>query len=324
MEDQPMSYVLEANDLTKQFHKERILNRVQFQLKKGEVLSIVGPSGSGKTTLLRTLAGLEKPTEGTLSMSGHDITEKKANERSIGLVFQQPLLFPHMTVEENIRYGAKFARSSKKDSVTDLLSAIELSDYRGYYPAEISGGQQQRVALARAIATEPDVILFDEPFSSLDPKLRHDLRIWLREFLAERSITSIFVTHDTEEAMLMGDRVGVFHEGTFQQIDRPEVLYKEPANAFVARFIGGHFVLSEHEYIPLSNCSVTTNAYETGRRYMATIQHITFQHGQTIAHMSMEDLNKTTTLPVAGAEVGQTVWLSFPDEQICAFGGRAV
>lgn len=318
-----MTSTLEIKDMTKQFQQQTILKDVSFTLNKGEILSIVGPSGSGKTTLLRILAGLETPTSGTVSISGKDVTRKKANKRNLSLVFQQPLLFPHMTVKENIRYGAKLAKKNDERKIISLLDAIGLSSYADHYPSEISGGQQQRVALARAMATEPEVILFDEPFSSLDPQLRQGLRLWVRAFLAERSITSIFVTHDTEEAMLMGDRVALFNEGLFQQMDQPKVLHQSPANPFVANFLGGHLVLDDEQYIPLSSCMLhppqSSEAYET---YSGIIEHVTYQHGQSIGHVYVEDLNKKISLPISNLSAKEEIHLYLPSSQIKRFRGN--
>ncbi|MCA0972609.1 ABC transporter ATP-binding protein [Halobacillus litoralis] len=318
-----MTNTLEIQKLTKQFNEQSILRDITFSVEKGEVLSIVGPSGSGKTTLLRILAGLEPLTTGTISISGQDVTEKKANKRSVSLVFQQPLLFPHMTVEENIRYGAKLAKKDSKRKTQSLLEAIGLLDYKDYYPAEISGGQQQRVALARAMATEPEVILFDEPFSSLDPQLRKELRLWVRTFLTERSITSIFVTHDTEEAMLMGDRVAVFHEGKFQQVDQPSTLLQSPNHPFVAHFLGGHLVIDEERYIPVQSCLFRPPSDTSYEQHEGTIQHKTYQHGQTIGHLFLESLGEKVSLPVQEGSVGAELSLYLPLDKIKRFeGGR--
>lgn len=257
-------------------------------------------------------------------MNEEDVTWKKANKRSISLVFQQPLLFPHMTVKENINYGAKLAKKFSTKKTTKLLQAIGLESYQDYFPSEISGGQQQRVALARAMATEPEVILFDEPFSSLDPQLREELRYWVRRFLVERSITSIFVTHDTEEAMLMGDRVAIFHEGHFQQINTPSFLHKKPANPFVAKFLRGHLVLNNHQYAPLPACRVTLNSKETAAvTFHASLQHVTYQHGQAIAHLLIDELNEKISLPLDEAQIFEKVLINIDHFDIQNFEDSA-
>ncbi|MGP4076084.1 ABC transporter ATP-binding protein [Halobacillus sp. K22] len=319
-----MSHTLNVQHLSKQFNHDLILSDLTFQLEKGEILSIVGPSGSGKTTLLRILAGLETPSQGSIHMYGKEITFQKANRRDISLVFQQPLLFPHMTVEENIAYGAKLAGKKDKNKITQLLEATGLDRYRKYFPAEISGGQQQRVALARAMATEPEIILFDEPFSSLDPKLRHEIRYWVRDFLVDQSITGVFVTHDTEEAMIMGDRLALFHEGTFQQIDRAEAIHENPANSFVADFLGGHLVIDSRHYVPVKDCSLHPIKEEEMRSYDGILQHITFQNGQTVGHILLKDLGHKIVLPLREHVSAEKITLYIKESSIRKFGGAII
>ncbi|MYL21752.1 ATP-binding cassette domain-containing protein [Halobacillus litoralis] len=289
---------LEVKQLKKTFQEDLILNDLSFQLNKGEILSVVGPSGSGKTTLLRVLAGLESPTNGSLWMNGKDITATKANRRDISLVFQQPLLFPHMTVKENIAYGAKVSKKYSKPKIERLMEAIGMSRYRDHFPSEISGGQQQRTALARAMATEPEVILFDEPFSSLDPALRQDLRYWVRDFLVEQKTTALFVTHDMEEAMIMGDQIAVFQDGEFQQIGDASVLHHSPANQKVASFMGGHLILNENEFVPLAEIHLSTLEGVETRTFKGRLEHLTYQHGRPVAHISVPALASRVALPV--------------------------
>lgn len=317
-----MTYTLKVKNLSKQFHTHAVLSNLTFQLEKGEILSIVGPSGSGKTTLLRVLAGLESPSWGEVFMEEEEITFRKANRRNISLVFQQPLLFPHMNVEENINYGAKITKKRKKDKAASLLQAMDLEEFKDYFPAEISGGQQQRAALARAMATEPKVILFDEPFSSLDPNLRHQLRYWLREFLSERSITGIFVTHDTEEAMIMGDRLAIFQEGTFQQIDYSQVIQQEPANPFVAEFIGGHLVLDADRFVPIMECALQPFEEQDTLVYHGVLQHVTFQNGQPIGHIFIKKLDKKVSLPLNQSLSLGEVNIYMKKSSIRRFGGK--
>ncbi|CDQ21528.1 iron(III) transport system ATP-binding protein/sulfate transport system ATP-binding protein/putative spermidine/putrescine transport system ATP-binding protein [Halobacillus karajensis] len=310
---------LEIQNITKQFHTETILNGLSFHLNHGNILSIVGPSGSGKTTLLRILAGLEKPTDGTILMNGKDITKQKAYRRNISLVFQQPLLFPHMTVKENIVYGAKVSKKYKAEKIETLLEAVGMKRFSNYYPSEISGGQQQRTSLARAMATEPEVILFDEPFSSLDPSLRKDLRYWVRNFLVSRHTTAVFVTHDMEEAMIMGDEIAVFKKGTFQQIDTAEILFKKPSNKHVASFLGGHLIINDKEYVSLQAITVTPpNQKIGGQHFDATVEHMTYQYGSPIAHLHIRNLNKKVSLPVKG-ELPPRVELHIPPTSIQRF-----
>lgn len=313
---------LEVKEITKQFNSDTVLNALSFHLKKGEILSVVGPSGSGKTTLLRVLAGLEKPSSGSIFMNGKDITKQKANRRDISLVFQQPLLFPHMTVEENIIYGAKVSKKYNKPKIESLLSAIGMTRYRDHFPSEISGGQQQRTALARAMATEPEVILFDEPFSSLDPSLRQDLRYWVRDFLVEQETTAIFVTHDMQEAMIMGDEIAVFQDGDFQQVGTAQALNEAPVNLRVASFLGGHLVLNEEEYVPLHALTLSSSENKYRKTFEATVEHITFQHGRPLAHLHIKTLNKKVSLLVETGELPGKVSLSIPQNSIQKFRGR--
>ncbi|WP_281659382.1 ABC transporter ATP-binding protein [Halobacillus sp. Cin3] len=312
---------LEVKQLKKSFQEDLILNGLSFQLKKGEILSVVGPSGSGKTTLLRVLAGLETPTHGSLWMNGKDITATKANRRDISLVFQQPLLFPHMTVEENIVYGAKVSKKYNKQKVERLLEAIGMSRYRNHFPAEISGGQQQRTALARAMATEPEVILFDEPFSSLDPSLRQDLRYWVRDFLVEQKTTALFVTHDMEEAMIMGDQIAVFQDGAFQQIGEASVLHHHPANQKVASFMGGHLILNENEFVPLGDIQLSPGHGDGKvRTFQGRMEHLTYQHGHPVAHINVPALGSRVALPVQQVTTDtEEVTLHIPTSRIQRF-----
>ncbi|MBX0359666.1 heme ABC exporter ATP-binding protein CcmA [Halobacillus sp. Nhm2S1] len=314
---------LEMKNVTKAFNQDMILKDLTFHLEKGEIMSIVGPSGSGKTTLLRILAGLEKPTEGEIIMNGKNITKQKANRRSISLVFQQPLLFPHMTVGENITYGAKVSKKYKEEKIKALLEAIGMTRFRDHYPSEISGGQQQRTALARAMATEPEVILFDEPFSSLDPSLRQDLRYWVRDFLTARETTAVFVTHDMEEAMIMGDQIAVFEDGNFQQIGTAETLHKLPANRRVASFLGGHLILNDHEFAPLHAVQVgIQKGLGQDISFHATVEHITYQHGRPIAHLYIKDLEKKISLPINEALPKREVQIAIPSHSIKTFSGE--
>ncbi|WP_226585394.1 ABC transporter ATP-binding protein [Halobacillus litoralis] len=317
------SITLEIKQITKQFHSDLVLNGLSFQLQKGEIMSVVGPSGSGKTTLLRVLAGLEKPTNGTIYMNGRDVTKQKANRRDISLVFQQPLLFPHMSVEENVAYGAKVSKKYTQEKVDTLLEAIGMTKYRSHFPSEISGGQQQRTALARAMATEPEVILFDEPFSSLDPSLRQGLRYWVRNFLVEQETTAIFVTHDMEEAMIMGDQIAVFQEGKFQQIGAAKVLHESPANMKVASFMGGHLILNDQEYVPLQAIELSSSPFkEDTQTFEGTVEHITYQHGRPIAHIEIKESGAKVPLPLTNDEQLQNeVFLSIPVSSIQRFRG---
>ena len=217
---------------------------VSLEVRTGELLALLGPSGSGKTTLLRVIAGLEIPEKGRVFFGQEDVTEKSAYERRAGFVFQHYALFQHMTVAENIAFGLRVLPRKKRPSaeavnqtVTKLLGLIQLEDCDKRLPSELSGGQRQRVALARALAVEPRVLLLDEPFGALDAKVRRDLRKWLRLFHEQTHLTSLFVTHDQEEAFELADRVVIFNKGQIQQIGEPGDLRKKPENDFVRDFL---------------------------------------------------------------------------------------
>ena len=218
---------------------------MSINAEPGEFLALLGPSGSGKTTLLRVIAGLEVPDGGAVSLEGEDFLAQSPREKRVGMVFQSYALFRHMTVAKNIAFGLNVlparARPSKaeiKARVDKLLSLIQLDGLGERYPRQLSGGQQQRVALARALAIEPRVLLLDEPFGALDAKVRKELRYWLRHIHDETGVTTIFVTHDQEEAMDLADRVAVLKAGRIEQVGVPEALYERPASAFVFDFLG--------------------------------------------------------------------------------------
>jgi sulfate transport system ATP-binding protein len=236
---------IEANNISKRFGQFVALDNVDLEIPSGELVALLGPSGSGKTTLLRVIAGLEFADSGTVRFDGRDISDRTARERRVGFVFQHYALFRHMTVFENIAFGLRVrpreARPSKKQiqaKVHELLKLIQLETLAQRYPSQLSGGQRQRVALARALAVEPSVLLLDEPFGALDAKVRLELRRWLRQLHDEIHVTSVFVTHDQEEALEVADRVVVMNQGHIEQIGSPEEVYNHPASPFVYNFLG--------------------------------------------------------------------------------------
>jgi sulfate transport system ATP-binding protein len=236
---------IEAVGITKRFGAFAALDNVDLTIPSGELVALLGPSGSGKTTLLRIIAGLEFADSGTVRFDGSDITDQSARERRVGFVFQHYALFRHMTVFENIAFGLRVrprklrpAKNEIERRVKDLLSLIQLENLAHRYPAQLSGGQRQRVALARALAVEPSVLLLDEPFGALDAKVRLELRRWLRQLHDEIHITSVFVTHDQEEALEVADRVVVMNQGHIEQVGSPDEVYNYPATPFVYRFLG--------------------------------------------------------------------------------------
>jgi sulfate transport system ATP-binding protein len=236
---------IEALNITKKFGKFVALDQVSLEVPRGKLVALLGPSGSGKTTLLRVIAGLEFADTGMVRFDGQDITDRSTRERRVGFVFQHYALFRHMTVLENIAFGLRVRprmfrppEAKIRAKVKELLQLIQLDTLAQRYPSQLSGGQRQRVALARALAVEPSVLLLDEPFGSLDAKVRQGLRRWLRQLHDEIHITSVFVTHDQEEALEVADRVVVMNEGRIEQVGPPEEVYNRPATPFVYHFLG--------------------------------------------------------------------------------------
>jgi putative spermidine/putrescine transport system ATP-binding protein/putrescine transport system ATP-binding protein len=233
--------VLELQNVGKAFGAVWAVEDASFTVAKGEIVALLGPSGCGKTTTLRLIAGFETPDRGRIFMNGQDVALKRPYERSIGLVFQDYALFPHMTVAENIAFGMKHRgvkRSEIPARTAQVLERVKLPGLENRRPNQLSGGQQQRVALARALVTQPDVMLLDEPLSNLDAKLRHHLRLELRQILSGAGRTSIIVTHDQSEAMSLADRIILMNAGRIEQIDTPAGLYARPRTRFSADFIG--------------------------------------------------------------------------------------
>jgi len=236
---------IEARDVRKRFGAFTALHGVSLRVADGELVALLGPSGCGKTTLLRIIAGLETPSSGVVLFDGQDATARHARDRGVGFVFQHYALFRHMSVFENVAFGLRVRpRRQRPDSATirarvmQVLRLVQLEEFAQSYPAQLSGGQRQRVALARALAVEPQVLLLDEPFGSLDAKVRQELRRWLRHLHDELHVTSVFVTHDQEEALEVADRVVVMNAGRIEQVGTPAEVFHDPANEFVMNFLG--------------------------------------------------------------------------------------
>ena len=230
-----------VRSLSKRFKKARVLDHVSFDVAEGESLVLLGASGSGKTTILRIIAGLEQPDTGRVILHGKDVTDLPARERGVGVIFQAYALFPRMTVEKNIGYGLKIRRRPRKErkkAVNDLLKLVQLEQHRKKYPWQLSGGQQQRVAIARTLAYKPQVLLFDEPFGALDAQTRVHLRREIRGLLRQVKVPAVFITHDQEEALELGDRIAVLNDGHLEQVGTPDDVYNHPATEFVATFLG--------------------------------------------------------------------------------------
>lgn len=230
-----------VENVSKQFGSFKAVEDVNLEIKSGSLVALLGPSGSGKSTLLRLIAGLETPDTGKIYLTGEDATDRSVQDRSIGFVFQHYALFKHLTIRKNIAFALEIRKvppAKVKKRVEELLELVQLSGLGDRYPSQLSGGQRQRVALARALAVEPTVLLLDEPFGALDAKVRKDLRAWLRRLHDEVHVTTVFVTHDQEEAMEVADELVVMNKGEVEQIGTPAQIYDHPASAFVMSFIG--------------------------------------------------------------------------------------
>ena len=236
---------IEINQINKAFGRTRVLNDISLDISSGQMVALLGPSGSGKTTLLRIIAGLEHQNSGQILFNGKDVSRVHARDRQVGFVFQHYALFRHMTVFDNIAFGLTVlprrerpSTAEIKQRVTRLLEMVQLAHLANRYPAQLSGGQRQRVALARALAVEPQILLLDEPFGALDAQVRKELRRWLRQLHEELKFTSVFVTHDQEEAMEVADSVVVMSQGNIEQVGAPDEVWRDPATRFVLEFLG--------------------------------------------------------------------------------------
>lgn len=236
-----MAPIVELRDVEKQYGQTRALERISLEVNKGEFFTLLGPSGCGKTTTLRSIAGFVVPTSGDVLINGSLVNDVPPHRRRVGMVFQNYALFPHRTVFQNVAFGLRMQRMPRAEiaaQVAWILGLVQLSDYGDRYPRQLSGGQQQRVALARALVTRPAVLLLDEPLGALDKKLRDRMKLELRRLQLEIGITSIYVTHDQEEALTMSDRIAVMNAGRVEQVGNPLEIYEQPKSLFVADFIG--------------------------------------------------------------------------------------
>jgi len=284
---------IQIRNVNKHFGSFHALKNVNLDIDSGELLALLGPSGCGKTSLLRIIAGLETPDSGSILFSGEDTTDVHVRERNVGFVFQHYALFRHMTVFENVAFGLRVKPRGQRPSeaqirqkVTDLLKLVQLDWIADRYPSQLSGGQRQRIALARALAVEPKVLLLDEPFGALDAKVRKELRRWLRRLHDELHVTSIFVTHDQEEALEVADRVVLMNQGVVEQVGSPQDVWDHPASPFVYGFLGdvnlfhgraheGHLFLGEH----LDGVAIDTP------------EHASAQNAQAFAYVRPHDLD---------------------------------
>ena len=256
-----MGYIHFEN-IHKDFGQNKVLKGITMDIEKGHLVTLLGPSGCGKSTLLRCLSGLEDVTSGQITMDGKDITHISPRDRGIGMVFQQYSLFPNMSVAQNVAFGLNM-KKVPKDIVTrkvgEMMTIVGLDDKADQYPSQLSGGQQQRVALARAIVTEPKVLLLDEPLSAIDAKLRRNLQVEIRRIQQDFGMTTIFVTHDQDEAMVMSDVIHLFYQGNIEQSGSPTDMYTQPVSKFAASFIGNYNILTAAEFQKASGEAVDSS-----------------------------------------------------------------
>ena len=295
--------------IRKTFGATVALESLDLDLQPGELVSLLGPSGCGKTTALRIAAGFEVPDAGIVSLSHRDITRTPAHQRNMGMVFQSYSLFPNLTVAQNIEFGLrnrKIEKAKRLTRVGEMLELVQLDDLGKRYPHQLSGGQQQRVALARALAVQPEVLLLDEPLSALDAKVRATLRDEIRRIQTELKTTTLFVTHDQEEALAISDRIGVMSNGQLEQLGTPEDVYLRPASPFVARFVG-----SINEF-PNTNDSgkilvrpedVTISTDEDELSMRGTITRVTFQGPVTIISVRVDIVDLLVNVHAASGSI---------------------
>ncbi|KAB8316626.1 sulfate ABC transporter ATP-binding protein [Tolypothrix campylonemoides VB511288] len=329
-----------VENVSKQFGSFKAVDQVSLEVKSGSLVALLGPSGSGKSTLLRLIAGLELPDTGRIFLTGKDATYQSVQQRNIGFLFQHYALFKHLTVRQNIAFGLEIRKATKtkvKERVEELLDLVQLRGLGDRYPSQLSGGQRQRVALARALAVEPEVLLLDEPFGALDAKVRKDLRAWLRRLHDEVHVTTVFVTHDQEEAMEVSDQVVVMNEGRVEQIGTPAEIYDYPATAFVMSFIGPVNVLpstaqifqsngfdSTHPETFLRPSDIIVETTANGARVSATVSRLinlgwevqvelTFNDGQVVtAHLTRDRFDELQLEPQQKVYVKPKDAKSFP------------
>ena len=292
---------IEIKDIHKRFGDFVALDKVNLTIRQGELLALLGPSGSGKTTLLRIIAGLEQPSSGAILFGGDDLVGKSLRERQIGFVFQHYALFRHMTVFENVAFGLRIKRRAERPAEADiatrvrrLLDLVQLAPFADRYPSQLSGGQRQRVALARALAIGPRVLMLDEPFGALDAKVRKELRRWLRGLHDEMGLTSVFVTHDQEEALELADRVVIMNEGKIEQIGSPDSVYEHPASAFAYEFLGN---------VNRFECSILDGQAVFAGGAISVPEDVARDDGAAIAYVRPHDIEVFTGPAVAALAV---------------------
>lgn len=280
---------IEVRNISKSFGRFKALQNVSLNVESGELLALLGPSGCGKTTLLRIIAGLEAPDGGSVYLHGEKASDQSVRDRRVGFVFQHYALFRHMTVFENVAFGLRVRPRALRPSnqeirrkVNELLRLVQLEWLADRFPAQLSGGQRQRIALARALAVEPKMLLLDEPFGALDPQVRKELRRWLRRLHDEIRVTSVFVTHDQEEALELANRVVVMNEGRIEQIGTPEEVYERPATPFVYNFLGN---------VNLFSGRVHKGCARIGEIEMTVPHHLDVQDAPAVGYVRSHDID---------------------------------
>ena len=294
-----MAYI-RFEKINKMFGSNHVLKDIELDVEKGQFVTLLGPSGCGKSTLLRCLSGLEQVTSGRIYLEGEDITEVIPRRRGIGMVFQQYSLFPNLSVRNNVAYGLKLKKMPRPEidkKVEEMLDIVGLADKIDQYPAQLSGGQQQRVALARAMVTAPKVLLLDEPLSAIDALLRKNLQIEIRRIQQQLGITTIYVTHDQDEAMIMSDVINLFHDGKIEQSGTPEQIYTRPATRFAATFIGNYNLLDAKDFnrafgtaIPQPEVAVRPEIISLSKKTIANAEGLLVARGKIAGYISHGNL----------------------------------
>ena len=294
-----MAYI-RFEKINKMFGSNHVLKDIELDVEKGQFVTLLGPSGCGKSRLLRCLSGLEQVTSGRIYLEGEDITEVIPRRRGIGMVFQQYSLFPNLSVRNNVAYGLKLKKMPRPEidkKVEEMLDIVGLADKIDQYPAQLSGGQQQRVALARAMVTAPKVLLLDEPLSAIDALLRKNLQIEIRRIQQQLGITTIYVTHDQDEAMIMSDVINLFHDGKIEQSGTPEQIYTRPATRFAATFIGNYNLLDAKDFnrafgtaIPQPEVAVRPEIISLSKRTIASAEGLLVARGKIAGYISHGNL----------------------------------
>ncbi|MFC5176756.1 sulfate/molybdate ABC transporter ATP-binding protein [Nocardioides taihuensis] len=309
---------IDISHVTKKFGDFVAIDDVTLTIPTGQLTALLGPSGGGKSTLLRIIAGLDKADSGTISIEGVDATRLPPQKRNVGFVFQHYAVFKHMTVAKNVAFGLEIRKKPKAEvaeRVDELLKLVHLSQFAHRLPAQLSGGQRQRMALARALAVEPTVLLLDEPFGALDAKVRKELRDWLRRLHDEVHVTTVFVTHDQEEALEVADEIVVINEGRVEQIGSPEELYDEPASDFVMGFLGEVTRLNGVNIRPhdIEIATVPTGAAGASAGYVTRLLRIGFEVRVTVLTEDGDEVTVVMTRTHAraiGLDTDVKVWLT--------------